>query len=67
MPQSIIREFTFEFPLPIEILQLWTIGAALPCGLVGRKRDVHRNPAGLRTNMLVGLAIATFCRITLGD
>ena len=65
MPQSLIKEFTFEFPLPIEILLLRTIGAALLCGLIGLERGAHRNPAGLRTNMLVGLAASTFCMITL--
>lgn len=65
MPHSLIKEFTFEFPLPIEILLVRTIGAALLCGLIGLERGVHKNPAGLRTNMLVGLAAATFCMITL--
>lgn len=64
MPQSLVDEFTFEFPLPIEILLLRTIGAALLCGVIGLERGVHNNPAGLRTNMLVGLAVSTFCMIT---
>lgn len=65
MPQSLLREFSFDFPLPLEVLLLRTIGAALLCGLIGLERGVHKNPAGLRTNMLVGLAVATFCMITL--
>lgn len=65
MLQSLVNEFTFEFPLPIEILLLRTIGAVLLCGLIGLERGVHNNPAGLRTNMLVGLSAATFCMITL--
>jgi putative Mg2+ transporter-C (MgtC) family protein len=65
MPQSLIKEFTFEFPLPMEILLIRTLGAALLCGLIGLERGVHKNPAGLRTNMLVGLATSTFCMITL--
>jgi len=65
MPQSLADEFSFEFPLPIEILLLRTLGAALLCGLIGLERGAHKNPAGLRTNMLVGLAVATFCMITL--
>ncbi len=65
MPQSLVEEFTFEFPLPMEILLVRTIGAALLCGLIGLERDLHKNTAGLRTNMLVGLAVATFCMITL--
>ncbi len=52
MPQSLLKEFSFEFPLPLEILLLRTIGAALLCGLIGLERGVHKNPAGLRTNML---------------
>lgn len=65
MPQSLVDEFSFEFPLPIEVLLLRTLGAALLCGLIGLERGAHRDPAGLRTNMLVGLAVATFCMITL--
>lgn len=65
MPQSLVVEFTFRFPLPIEILLIRTLGAALLCGLIGLERDVHKNPAGLRTNMLVGLAVSTFCMITI--
>ncbi|CAI9406185.1 Protein SrpB [Pleomorphomonas sp. T1.2MG-36] len=65
MPQSLADEFSFEFPLPIEVLLLRTLGAALLCGLIGLERGAHKNPAGLRTNMLVGLAVATFCMITL--
>lgn len=65
MPQSLIEEFDFEFPLPIEILLIRTIGAALLCGLIGLERGAQKNPAGLRTNMLVGLAVATFCMITI--
>lgn len=64
MFQSLAEEFTFEFPLPIEILIVRTIGAALLCGVIGLERGVHNNPAGLRTNMLVGLAVSTFCMIT---
>lgn len=64
MPQSLADEFTFEFPLPIEILLLRTIGAVVLCGVIGLERGVHNNPAGLRTNMLVGLAVSTFCMIT---
>ncbi|MBS1183446.1 MAG: hypothetical protein H6Q99_3326 [Proteobacteria bacterium] len=65
MPQSLMDEFSFEFPLPMGILLVRTIGAALLCGLIGLERDLHKNTAGLRTNMLVGLAVATFCMITL--
>ena len=54
MPRGIIKEFTFAFPLPVEILLLRTISAALVCGLIGLERGVHKNPVGLRTNMPVG-------------
>lgn len=65
MPLSLADEFDFAFVLPLEILLLRMAGAALLCGLIGFERSLHKNTAGLRTNMLIGLATATFCMITL--
>lgn len=42
------------------------IGAALFCGLVGLERELGERSAGLRTNMLVGFAAATFALLTEG-
>ena len=41
------------------------IGAALLCALIGFEREARDHAAGLRTNMLVGFAAATFALITL--
>lgn len=40
-------------------------GAVILCGLIGLEREFHKNTAGLRTNMLIGLAAVTFCIITI--
>lgn len=42
------------------------VGAALLCGLIGLEREFRDHAAGLRTNMLVGLACATFALVALG-
>lgn len=65
MPQSLAEEFSMNISMPIEILAVRIIGAVLLCGLIGLERQFHKNTAGLRTNMLIGLAAATFCVITI--
>ncbi len=65
MPHSLAEEFDFELGIPLTIMLIRIVGAALLCGLIGLERGLHKNTAGLRTNMLIGLAVATFCIITL--
>lgn len=65
MPQSLIDEFSGSFFLPLEIVIARAVGAVVLCGLIGLEREFHKNTAGLRTNMLIGLAAVTFCMITL--
>lgn len=50
-------------PLPIVVLRL--VGAGVLCAAIGFEREATRHSAGLRTNMLVGLAAAVFALITL--
>ena len=58
-------EFLGGLNLPFPILVLRLVGAALLCALIGFEREAGAHSAGLRTNMLVGLAAATFAVITL--
>ncbi|RAI03163.1 preprotein translocase subunit TatA [Acuticoccus sediminis] len=48
------------------VIVLRIVGAAVLCGAIGMEREVSAHPAGLRTNMLVGIASATFAVIALG-
>nr|WP_226583715.1 MgtC/SapB family protein [Acuticoccus sediminis] len=41
-------------------------GAAFLCGIIGLEREITDHSAGLRTNMLVGIASATFAVIAMG-
>ena len=50
-------------PLPIVIVRL--VGAALLCAVIGLEREASDRAAGLRTHMTVGLAAAAFALITL--
>ncbi|WP_313615500.1 MgtC/SapB family protein [Agrobacterium sp.] len=65
MPQSIADEFDMSLVVPVEILLLRVVGAAMLCGLIGLEREFQRNTAGMRTNMLIGLAAVVFSVVTL--
>ena len=47
------------------VVLLRVLGAALLCGLIGLERELSDHAAGLRTNMLVGVASAVFAVIGL--
>jgi len=47
------------------IIAVRIAGAILLCGLIGYEREIHKNTAGLRTNILVGVAASAFALITL--
>lgn len=40
-------------------------GTMILCGIIGFEREIHKNTAGLRTNIMVGVASAAFALITL--
>ena len=65
MPQSLAEEFSMDISIPFEVLVVRVFGAVILCGLIGLEREFHKNTAGLRTNMLIGLAAVTFCIITI--
>ncbi|WP_018690297.1 MgtC/SapB family protein [Ahrensia kielensis] len=65
MFEQLKSEFSTISDPSILIITVRLIGAAILCGLIGYEREVHKNTAGLRTNMLVGAAAACFAIITL--
>ncbi len=65
LPQSIADEFDFTLAMPGEIMVLRVLGAAFFCGLIGLERQFRKNTAGIRTNMLIGVAAVVFCIVTL--
>lgn len=58
-------EFGRDLVLPLPLIALRLAGAVLLCGLIGFEREATDHDAGLRTNMLLGLAAASFAIITL--
>lgn len=62
---TLINEFWRTSALPAWILALRLIGAIVLCAVIGFEREMQNNSAGLRTNILVGLAATTFALITL--
>lgn len=63
--EAVIADLRSGLTLPIEVIAARLAGAALFCALIGVEREATDHPAGLRTNMLVGLAAATFALVTL--
>jgi putative Mg2+ transporter-C (MgtC) family protein len=51
--------------MPWQVALARLAGALVLSGLVGLERESRRRPAGLRTHMLVGLAAALYCLVTL--
>ncbi|WP_117192456.1 MgtC/SapB family protein [Rhizobium terrae] len=60
MLNALADEFSYHAPVAIEVLLVRLTGAAILCGLIGLEREYNKNAAGLRTNMLIGLAAAVF-------
>lgn len=65
IPQSLAEEFSMHVSVPLEVVFVRVLGAVFLCGMIGLEREFHRNTAGLRTNMLIGLAAVTFSIITI--
>lgn len=61
MPESVAL---FIFDERLGTISFRLAGAALLCALIGVERESRDHPAGLRTNMLIGFAAATFALIT---
>lgn len=65
MPELLAEEFGRDLVLPLPLIALRLAGAMFLCGLIGFEREATDHDAGLRTNMLLGLAAASFAVITL--
>ncbi len=65
MWQQVMVELSSGGGPNIVIIGVRIVGTIIFCGLIGYERELHRNSAGLRTNILVGLASAAFALITL--
>jgi len=64
--EALIAEVTRAPGPSLLIVAARLAGAAIVCGLIGLERELSDRSAGLRTNMLVGLAAATFAVVTEG-
>lgn len=65
MLEALASEFSIENDLNPFILVIRILGTVLFCGIIGFEREYRKNTAGLRTNILVGVASATFALIAL--
>jgi putative Mg2+ transporter-C (MgtC) family protein len=65
MLTNLANEFAHEAPVSIEVLIVRLLGAAIFCGLIGLERESSHNSAGLRTNMMIGLAACVFTLVGL--
>lgn len=65
MTEILAEEFSNTSPVRIEILLLRILGALILCGIIGLEREIRKNTAGIRTNMLIGLAATVFTLVTL--
>ena len=65
MTDVLAAEFSYTSPVDIRILLLRIFGALFLCGLIGLEREIRKNTAGIRTNMLIGLAATIYALVTL--
>ncbi len=63
---ALIDEVTRLPGQPGTVVALRLFGAAILCAFIGLEREFRERSAGLRTNMLVGLAAATFAILSEG-
>lgn len=59
------KEFLGGLALPLPVIAARIVGATLLCALIGFEREATDHPAGLRTQMLIGLAASVFALITI--
>ncbi|MCF6368182.1 MgtC/SapB family protein [Rhizobium halophilum] len=65
MIDTLASEFSNTSPVSMEVLFLRILGVLVFCGVIGLEREIRKNTAGIRTNMLIGLAAAIFALVTL--
>jgi putative Mg2+ transporter-C (MgtC) family protein len=59
------EEFLGGLHMPLQLIAVRLVGAALLCAVIGFEREATNHAAGLRTHMLVGLAAAAYAIVTL--
>jgi putative Mg2+ transporter-C (MgtC) family protein len=64
MWELLAEEFSKPGQIPLPVLVLRLAGTIMLCGVIGLEREIKKDSAGLRTNILIGLAAATFALIT---
>jgi putative Mg2+ transporter-C (MgtC) family protein len=62
---DLFTDFGTSTELPIEVIGLRLVVAALFGGMIGVEREWRRRTAGLRTHMLISLAAAAFTVLTI--
>ncbi|MCJ8518467.1 putative Mg2+ transporter-C (MgtC) family protein [Pseudorhizobium tarimense] len=65
MMETLSSEFSNMSPVSMGVLFLRIFGALILCGIIGLEREIRKNTAGIRTNMLIGLAASVFALVTL--
>lgn len=65
MIDTILADFSTDTALPWAVIAVRLLGAVVLCGMLGLEREAQQRPAGLRTHMMVGLAAAAYCLLTL--
>ncbi|SFE84640.1 putative Mg2+ transporter-C (MgtC) family protein [Sulfitobacter brevis] len=65
MWNTIVAELSPKSGPDTVVMLMRLFGAALLCGIIGFERELKTRTAGLRTNMLVGIASTAFALITL--
>ena len=65
MIDDLLSEMGAPHVLSWQIVGFRLLGAVVLCGLIGFEREWRNRPAGLRTHMLIGLAAAVYCILTL--
>jgi putative Mg2+ transporter-C (MgtC) family protein len=65
LAETLAAEIRGGLAIPLPVVALRLVGAALLCALIGYERETGDHPAGLRTHMLVGVAAALYALVTI--
>lgn len=64
MLETVSAELFGASEIPAIVILVRLAGVSLLCGLIGFEREIHKDTAGLRTTMMIGLAAATFALVS---
>ena len=62
---SFVDELVYASSMPWQAILVRLLGSILLCGVIGFEREARNRPAGLRTNMLVGMAATLYTVLML--